>query len=165
MVIFRSLTAEDAEQYRTLRIEALTNNPEAYASDLETEKHRTMDQIRKHLSDADVVTVGGFDGERLIAIASLHRETLPKMAHRATFTSVYVAPEYRGQRIARRIMEYVIDDVKKEGVAKLYLFVVTTNESAIRAYKKFGFKIYGEDHDAMKEDDGFVDEYLMVKYI
>lgn len=165
MVFFKPLTAEDAEQYRALRLEALTNNPEAYASDLNTEQNRTMDQIRKHLSDPDVLTVGGFDEERLIAIASLHRETLPKMAHRATLTSVYVSPEYRGQRISRKIIEFMIGDVKKNGVTKLYLFVVTNNEPAIRAYKKFGFKIYGEDHDAMKEDSGFVDEYLMVKYI
>lgn len=165
MVTFKQLTAEHAELYRMLRLEALQNNPDAYASDLVTEKQRTMEQIRSHLGDKEVMTVGGFDGDRLVAIASLHRETLPKMAHRATLTSVYVAPEYRGQRIARRIMEYMIDVVKNEGVTKIYLFVVTQNESAIRAYEKFGFKIYGEDHDAMKEPDGFVDEYLMVKYI
>jgi ribosomal protein S18 acetylase RimI-like enzyme len=165
VVIFKKLSAEHAEIYRTLRLEALRTNPEAYASDYVTEKNRSMDQIRTHLSNPYVITVGGFDGDQLIAIASLHLESLPKMAHRSTLTSVYVSPEYRGQRIARKIMEYMIDTVKKDGVTKMYLYVVTHNESAIRAYKKFGFNIYGEDQNAMKEEDGFVGEYLMVKYI
>ncbi|MCO7175447.1 GNAT family N-acetyltransferase [Sporolactobacillus kofuensis] len=165
MVIFKKLTAEHAELYRTVRLEALKTHPEAYASDFETEQNRSMDHFRTHLSDEQMLVVGGFDGDRLIAIASLHRESLPKMAHRATLTSVYVHPDYRGQQISRKIIEYMIDAVKETGVTKIYLFVMTDNEPAIRAYKKFGFVIYGEDRDAMKEKDGYVDEYLMVKYI
>ncbi|MCL1632730.1 GNAT family N-acetyltransferase [Sporolactobacillus sp. CPB3-1] len=165
MITYRILAAKDAELYHALRLEALKNNPEAYASDLMTEQKRTMDQIRAHLDDPYVMTVGGYDGERMIAIASLHLEKLPKMAHRSTLTSVYVNPEYRGRRVSRHMMEYMIERVKKRGITKMYLYVMTHNASAIRAYRKFGFDIIGEDREAMKEPHGYVDEYLMVKYL
>ncbi|BBN99918.1 MULTISPECIES: GNAT family N-acetyltransferase [Sporolactobacillus] len=165
MVTFRVLTAEDAEQYQKLRLEALIKNPEAFASDFDTERSKTISQIRDDLSKKHVMTVGGFDGEKLVAIASLDREKLPKMEHRANLTSVYVSDEYRGQRLSKRIINYIIEQVKKQGISKIYLYVMTHNEPAIRAYKKMGFTIIGEDPDAMKEDHGFVAEYRMVKYI
>ncbi|DBB11925.1 TPA: N(alpha)-acetyltransferase 20, NatB catalytic subunit [Trebouxia sp. C0006] len=58
-------------------------------------------------------------------------------------TAVTVAPEYRRQRLAKKLM----DDLEHitEKVHKAYfvdLFVRVSNASAIRMYNKFGYSIY-----------------------
>ncbi|RYM05199.1 GNAT family N-acetyltransferase [Sporolactobacillus sp. THM7-7] len=166
MIRFKQLTAADAEKYREVRLEALQKHPEAFASEYGIEVKYSSSDYEQQLSRGHVVTLGTFDQEQLIGIVTLVKETLPKMEHRATLEAVYVKPEYRGQSLSKRMIEKLEEMARREGVVKkFYLFVMTTNTRAIRAYQKMGFSIYGEDKDAMKEAEGYVDEYLMVKYI
>lgn len=166
MIRFEELTEKDAAIYKALRLEALQENPEAFASEYDIEVTNSISDFEERLSRAHAITVGAFDQERLIGIVTLIKETLPKMRHRATLEAVYVTPEYRGQRISRRMIDKLMEIVKDEGVVrKFYLFVMTSNKQAITAYKKMGFSIYGEDREAMKEDNHYVDEFLMAKFI
>lgn len=58
-------------------------------------------------------------------------------------TAVTVAPEYRRQRLAKKLMDDLEDITEK--VHKAYfvdLFVRVSNASAIRMYNKFGYSIY-----------------------
>jgi len=52
---------------------------------------------------------------------------------------MYVAPEYRGRGINRRIVEGLIQWSKSQGISDCYLDVYSDNEAAIRAYEKVGF--------------------------
>lgn len=166
MIRFEELTEKDAAIYRALRLEALRENPEAFASEYDVEIHDSLSDFEERLSRDHAITIGAFDQERLVGIVTLVKETLPKMRHRATLEAVYVKPECRGRRISGRMIEKLMEIVKEEGVVrKFYLFVMTSNTQAIKAYKKMGFFIYGEDREAMKEGDRYVDEYLMTKFI
>ena len=59
-------------------------------------------------------------------------------------TGTGVIPEYRGRRIVKLIYEYAINDLRKNGIEKSTLEVITKNEKAIRAYKSVGFEICKE---------------------
>lgn len=56
---------------------------------------------------------------------------------------VVVHPEYRGRRIARRLMETIIAFAKEQGLALLDLHVFEQNLPAIRLYESLGFR---EEH-------------------
>lgn len=166
MIKFEELTKTDAAIYRSLRLEALRQDPEAFASESAVEEKLAVDDFAEHLSREHAITVGAFDGDKLVGIVTLVKETLPKMRHRATLEAVYVTPEYRGRRLSRLMIEKLMDIAREEGVVKkFYLFVMTSNKLAIQAYKRMGFSIYGEDAEAMWEGDHYVDEYLMAKFI
>ncbi|MCI1881587.1 MAG: GNAT family N-acetyltransferase [Sporolactobacillus sp.] len=166
MIKYVKLTEKDAVVYRQLRLEALREDPEAFSSESSIEEKLSVADFVRRLSRAHAITVGAFDDDRLVGIVTLVKETLPKMRHRATLEAVYVTPAYRGRRISRKMIEQLIHIAKEEGVVrKFYLYVMVSNKRAIAAYQKMGFAIYGEDREAMREGDRYVDEYLMAKFI
>jgi len=63
-----------------------------------------------------------------------------KYSHYALVGFMYVDPSYRGQGVNRLVMEILKEWVIKQGITEMKLEVYTGNESAIRAYEKFGFE-------------------------
>ncbi|MEM7358985.1 MAG: GNAT family N-acetyltransferase [Pseudomonadota bacterium] len=53
---------------------------------------------------------------------------------------IYVVPEQRGKKLAGHILQALVAWSKSRDVHAFELEVFTENESAIRAYEKFGFK-------------------------
>ena len=51
-----------------------------------------------------------------------------------------VHPEYRGKGLARRLVEYVIEQERKAGKKALRLDVIENNTTAERLYQKLGFR-------------------------
>ncbi|WP_339734004.1 GNAT family N-acetyltransferase [uncultured Gimesia sp.] len=58
---------------------------------------------------------------------------------------VFVAPEYRGQGLARQLFDHVETIAKARGCCKLTLEVLEGNKRAQAAYTKFGFAGYELD--------------------
>ncbi|WP_460220072.1 GNAT family N-acetyltransferase [Psychroserpens sp. MEBiC05023] len=86
------------------------------------------------------LSYGMFDNNQLVgfiihAIDERHGE------HIAFNTGTGVIPEYRGKKIVKTIYEYAIPNLKRHGITKSVLEVITDNEKAIKAYKGVGFKI------------------------
>ena len=52
---------------------------------------------------------------------------------------MYVIPNYRGMKSIKKILDYLLDWVKKRGYSEFQLDVYAPNQSAIKAYKKAGF--------------------------
>jgi len=59
-------------------------------------------------------------------------------------TGTGVIPEFRGKRIVKKMYDYVLEDLKKHGVHRTTLEVITENTKAVRAYKSVGFQIVKE---------------------
>jgi len=53
---------------------------------------------------------------------------------------MYVIPNYRGMGVNKKILDYLLDWVKKKGYSEFQLDVYAPNQSAIKAYKKAGFE-------------------------
>ncbi|SDH13744.1 Protein N-acetyltransferase, RimJ/RimL family [Planococcus glaciei] len=162
----RELTAADAAAYRELRIEALTNNPDAFGSVLKDALQKPVETTAENLASPLAVTFGAFSEGRLVGNVTLLREAAKKMKHRANVVAVYVTPRARGNGVASRLMEELLDYANEwEGIEQLYLTVSSHNRSAIRLYERFGFEKYGTEYRAMKSGDEYTDEDLMVKFL
>ncbi|MGO1060040.1 N-acetyltransferase family protein [Planococcus sp. FY231025] len=162
----RKLGPEDAAGYRTLRIEALTKDPDAFSASLEDALKAPLQKTESRLSDKAAVTFGAFEDGKLVGNVTLAMEMGTKTGHRASVYAVYVTPSARGKGIARRLMETLIGYAKRHReIEQLYLMVNSANVPAVKLYGHLGFLKYGVDLRAMKAEDRYIDEDLMVKFL
>ena len=159
----RQLGVDDAAAYRTIRLEALVNHPEAFLSSAEAFEQK---------SDADIVETlkaltifGAFlpDGSLGGINAFLGNEG-QKDRHRGWMIQVYVKPAHRGTGMSRALVEHLLD-YAKDRVIQIHLGVWSENEPAIRLYKKLGFDIYGTEPRYLFVDGRYLDEHLMVRFL
>ena len=96
---------------------------------------------RWSLSNVDYrYSFGMFDGERLVGFI------INAVGHRFGHLTAHnsgtgVLPEYRGQRIIKKIYAYAIPKLKKNGFTKTTLEVIKGNTVAVKAYQSVGYKI------------------------
>lgn len=160
----RKLTGNDASEYWRLRMEALQQNPEAFATTYEEAMTRTNPLIRvaNNLDSKESVTIGTFNGEELVGTMTLAAEQAPKLKHRVNLFAVYVTPKVRGQKVGANLLQEVIIFAKQwPGIEKINLTVVSSNEPAIRLYEQSGFVSFGVEQNAMKSGSSYVDEVYM----
>lgn len=160
----RKLTGDDAKAYWELRLEALQQNPEAFATTYEDAIVRTepLKRVTKSLDTEESSSLGAFIDNELIGVMTIAEEGAPKLRHRVNLFAVYVTPRVRGRQVGTALLQAVIEYAKQlSHVEKINLTVVSTNEQAIRLYEKVGFKAFGLEHHAMKMNDTYVDEVYM----
>lgn len=63
----------------------------------------------------------------------------------AEIVSFYLLPSYFGRGFARRLMDSVLEEIKKEGYHSVYLWVLKENGRAKRFYEKIGFRSGGKE--------------------
>ena len=156
----RRLLPGDAALYREIRLEALTQTPEAFGSTFEAEGVRPLAWFADRLDGAALF--GAFDGAELLGIAGLYIQQGRKHAHKGSLWTMYVRPSARRMGIGRRLVEAVIEHARRH-VELVQLSVVSGNEEARRLYASLGFIEYGIEKDALKADGQYWDEVLMAK--
>jgi ribosomal protein S18 acetylase RimI-like enzyme len=156
----RLLGPDDAALFRSIRLEALEQAPEAFGSSLEDEAARPLDWFGERLAAAAVF--GAFVGPALSGIAGFYQQAGAKARHKGMLWGVYVRPAARGHGVARRLTEAVIDHARGR-VEILQLTVVTSNERARRLYAHLGFEEYGVERRGLKVGAAYFDEALMAK--
>ena len=141
-MLIRPLTATDATRYQPLRLRALREHPEAFASAFEDEQHLSLETAVRRLqqSSAERYSLGAFDGEELSGLLFFHRWEGLKLRHRASIGGMYVPPEYRGRGIGKALL---LDAIARahalSGLEDLVLAVTVGNERARALYLAVGF--------------------------
>jgi ribosomal protein S18 acetylase RimI-like enzyme len=155
----RRLPPSDVGAYRTLRLSALAESPEAFGSDVAAESAAPVETFANTLRTSYVA--GAFAAERLVGIAGFRRLDREKTRHRGDIWGVYVAPEARGAGVGRQLLEHVLDHARTQ-VQQVHLAVTATNPAALRLYESLGFVRYGTEPRALRIGDRYLDEHLMV---
>lgn len=159
----RTLTENDVDAFRAMRLHAAVDTPFAIVPTREEEARWTREENLARVRETDQQAVfGAFDGETLIGITGWRRELRIKFAHKSLIWGVFVEPSYRRTGIGRRLMESAIERAKASGVEQVQLSVCAQNPRAQTLYLLLGFVSYGREMRAMKIGDEYFDEELMV---
>ena len=114
-------------------------------------------------SDADNFVIGAFDGSTLAGTVGFYRMHQMKQRHKGWIWGVFVAPEYRGQGLARSLLVHLLDIVKRlPELHCVLLKVATTQQPARQLYLGLGFRSFGIEPRSLKVKDTYVDEEHMI---
>lgn len=163
MFSIRQLRAGDEAGYRAIRLEALTNHPEAFVASAEGFATKTDAELTETLNALTVFAAEAQNGD-LAGIAAFYQAEGRKEQHRGWLIQVYVKPEHRGSGMAQALIERVIAHANNH-VLQLHLGVWSENEPAIKLYKRLGFSIYGTEPRYLFVNGRFIDEHLMVRFL
>lgn len=156
----RQLVIKDWRSWRALRLEALLSAPEAFV-DVYEEVCTWEDEKFIAIMNSNTI-YGAFDGDKLIGIMSMGIHHHAKSKHQGVVWGVYIKPEYRGQHIADKLLQAIIQNAKSK-VEQLQLSAHTENHGALRLYQRHGFEVYGTEPRAFKYKNRYYDEcYLML---
>lgn len=158
----RRLDAVDAADYRTIRLDALKRNPEAFGSTYEIEQARPIADFEQRL--IDTIVFGAYVAGNIVGMAGLRRQTGQKDAHKGYVWGFYVQSDYRGAGVGSALLHNLIQ-VAQTRVEQLTLSIVKGNDPAAALYQKFGFQPYGVEPRALKTPDGYEDEIHMIKFL
>jgi L-amino acid N-acyltransferase YncA len=147
----RRLTPDELETFKHIRLEALANDPAAFASVYEDWSSLSDEQWRERFPG---VTFAAFLNEVPVGIMCLTPMRPRKMLHRSTLTSVYVRKDFRGTGLASRLLHATTDYARSIGVRQIHLTVSDQSDAALRFYRREGFVLTG------RVPGGFVDGAL-----
>lgn len=156
----RRLTTADAGLYRSIRLEALKQTPEAFGSTFESESAQPLTWFADRLRRSAVF--GAFRGAELLGVAGFFAQMGQKEAHKGVLWGMYVRAAARGVGVGRGLIETVVE-YARPCVELIQLTVVSNNEQARRLYASLGFVAYGIEKNALKEGGRYFDEVLMAK--
>ena len=80
------------------------------------------------------------DGKRVVAMASLlYTVSTAEGGRAALFEDLVVSPDHRKQGIGAKLLEYVVEQARAQGLLRLTLLTDMQNERAQVMYRKLGF--------------------------
>ncbi|HTN82000.1 MAG TPA: GNAT family N-acetyltransferase [Acidimicrobiales bacterium] len=143
----RQLGPDEVETLRTIRLEALRSDPDAFGSTLERELGRTDDDWRAWLGRGATFVAEDSTGPAGL-VAVVHHEELAAVGVYAMF----VSDRARGQGVGRALVEAGIAWAASSTADRLVLLVIEGNGPATTLYESCGFTRTGRSE--VRERDG-----------
>lgn len=159
-ITLKRLSAENWNDYKSIRLESVEDSPEAFAS--------TYSKIDKVMTEKDwkdwlnAYIIGAYDDDdNLIGCMALLRNTSGRNNHAANIYGAYVKKNYRNQGVGTMLLEKIIEQATAVGIEIIYLHVTVTQVQAINLYKKLGFVSYGTMPYSLRIGDRYFDQECM----
>ncbi len=116
-----------------------------------TQDYPNEEEIEKDLSREDLFCLENQEGQ-IVGTISIDQdrevESLPCWARElqpaGELSRLGVAQAYQNQGLARRLLQYGMEELKRRGCRSVHFLVCKTNEKAIRSYDRLSFDIVGE---------------------
>jgi len=144
-VILEVLSPDDWAQWRELRLEALSEAPDAFGSTLAewTGAGDTEERWRRRLSAVPLNLVALLDGEPV----DMTSATSPSGGE-VELISMWVAPSARGRSVGAALIDEVVRWAAAQGVSTVAVDVRQGNVRALRLYERSGFVDVGPSPNA-----------------
>lgn len=161
--MIRLLGPDDVGVFRAIRLEALREEPAAFASSAADWEGLSADEWRIRLVENSVFVA--FDDDEPVGIMGLSRQRSGKMAHRAMIIMVYLRKDTRGTGIASELLRSLTDHARGSGIRQLELMVTAANPAAQRFYEREGFREIGRIPGGFLHEGREIDEIMMARRI
>jgi ribosomal protein S18 acetylase RimI-like enzyme len=133
---------EDWAAVREIRLRALLDAPDAFASRLDDERDRPEALWRQRLSSSDASTFLAVDEGDPVGLVTVYRD--PDDRTCAHLVSLWVSPDHRRSGVATSLTETVLDWARLADVQTVDLWVTENNQGARHLYERCGFSDSGE---------------------
>ncbi|MDA0352255.1 MAG: GNAT family N-acetyltransferase [Chloroflexi bacterium] len=140
----RRIRPDDAEAWRSVRLRALQEAPTAFGSTYEETGRRVPEEwttrAAASAAGAESAIFLADDGRDPIGLVGGYRPTEAGADPRTReLISMWVAPQWRGTRLAARLVTSVLDWSAVHDAERVDLWVTETNERAISLYRRQAF--------------------------
>ena len=156
MTAIRRIQIGEADLFKRMRLASLRDAPYAFSSTYEAALRRSAESWREQADStaqgADRATFIVFSDDAPIGIAALYR--LPGQTDVGEVIQVWVAPEYRGKRVAWDLMDAVFEWAGDNSIRTITATITKGNTRALRFYRKYGFAL--ADETSLDGSDGAV---------
>lgn len=161
-----SISIDDWKEYKTLWLDALTSDPQAFAFSYEELAARTdeqwLEKTRKYSMGSKNKIFIAKDGNNTIGMMGFFENK----SGAANLFGVYIKPAYRGKKIGNTLMGTTLDHLKNQtDFNKIELTVNKNQIAAVEFYKRRGFTVIKEIPNVKMGDGSICDEYFMEKHI
>lgn len=114
--------------------------------------HFDEGKIKERIESSTIFLFKAVEGKKLLGFI----EVEIMKGEIARINGVTVKPEHRNKGAAKKLLEHVIEFLKKKKIERVLLLVKEKNEAAKKVYKKAGFNFIGMYHREL--DQAVVEE-------
>jgi GNAT superfamily N-acetyltransferase len=140
-LIIRLCGPNDWQHLRAIRLEALSDTPEAYGSTYE-ESVRWSDAQWKNAASTRLYYLADRDSRVVGMVSGGFNDGKPGTRW---LYGMYVTPSERGRGTAALLVQSIAEWAKSQGVGEIYLHVGSSVPRARAFYEKVGFRPTGEN--------------------
>ncbi len=146
--LVRRLLPSEWQAYRTIRLRALADAPEAFGSTLAREEALPDDTwatrvAKSAVSGIDCALVAEVEGQ---LAGLLWAKVDAQDAGRMNLFQMWVAPQCRGRGVAAALLDEALGWARTRGTRVAHLGVNSENAGALRLYERAGFQPIGEPY-------------------
>ncbi|HEX6748857.1 MAG TPA: GNAT family N-acetyltransferase [Longimicrobium sp.] len=146
MPAIRRLRADEWRAYRDLRLRALGDSPDAFASVLETQRVRPdsdwQDRLAAGAASPAQLPLVAEEGDALVGL--VWGVIDPPNTGTAHVIQMWVAPEARGRGVGAMLLDAVVAWARDAGARGVMLDVTCGDSPARRLYERAGFVPAGD---------------------
>lgn len=139
-VRIEAIGPEDWERYRTIRLEALRTDPDAFGSTFQREESRSEHDWRTRLEASDARTFVAIDDADSSFVGLVTCAPYAGHARHVGLFSMWVSPSIRGHGVGKALVRELIAWARTlPGIDGILLEVADENLAAVKLYESMGF--------------------------
>ena len=159
-ITVRELAADEWEIFKTLRLRALQEDPEAFVASYEEESQHSDEEWQERMSHA--TRIGAQRGSEWVALASVGDEDTRDDDDLGEVYGIRVTPSLRGEGVARQLMEHAELVGRNAGYSHLAYWVNTDNGRAVAFASSIGYRPTEGRRDVVVEGQPEVEAAFMI---